>query len=132
MTVNNSKRGTYTFKVGDKSINLLFSMNFWRLLGKQGIKIESLGAELDGSQGVIYMLETLSKIFIAGGQSYAVKYKTEFDYTEEEIFDWFEEDVNEKVIQEMIEAMMDTKVFGNSLNQGVKRGEVGKTKSQKK
>ena len=132
MTVNNDNRGTFTFKVGDKNISLLFSMNFWRLLGKQGIKIESLGEELDGSKGVIHMLEVMSKIFIAGGQSYAVKYKTEFDYTEEEVFDWFENDINEKVIQDMIEAMMNTRVFGNKLNQGVKRGEVGKTKSLKK
>ena len=134
MNVTNTNRGLYTFKVENKEINLLFSMNFWRLLGKQGIKIESLGEELDGSKGVIYMLETLSKILKAGGESYAAKYKTSFDYTDDEVFDWFEESVNQEVIEEIIKTMMETKVFGNSLNQGVKRGgeDVGKTKSLKK
>ena len=129
MKETNERKGIFTFKVGDKDISLLFSMNFWRLLGKQGVKIESLAEELDGSKGVVYMLETMAKILTAGGQCYAVKYKTEFEYAEDEIFDWFEEDINETVIKEMIETMMETKVFGNSLNQGVKRGEPGKTKS---
>ena len=77
MNTSNDKRGVYTLKVGKKDINLLFSMNFWRLLDQQGIKMEDLGEELDGSKGVIHMLGTLSEIVIAGGASYATKHKTQ-------------------------------------------------------
>ena len=132
MNTSNDKRGIYTLNVDNKDINLLFSMNFWRLLDRQGIKMEELGVELDGSKGVIHMLETLSKVVLAGGQSYAAKHKTEFDYDEDEVFEWFEEEVTDKHIEGMVKVMMETKIFGNSMNQGVKRDAVGKTKPSKK
>ena len=125
---DNNKRGVYTLKIGDKDINLLFSMNYWRILGQDGISIESLGEVLDGSKGMINMLESLSKMMIAGGKSYAVKHKTKFDYSFEEVFEWFEEDITDKDISEMIQIMMDTKVFGRTLNQGVSRQGEGKKK----
>ena len=122
----NEKRGILTLKIDGKDINLLFSMNFWRLLDKQGIQMESLATELDGTKGVIYMLESLSKIVSAAGKSYATKYKTSFDYDIDTVFDWFSEDINQKTIDTMIKVMMDTRVFGSSLNQGVGREDVGK------
>ena len=129
---DNNKRGVYTLKIGDKSINLLFSMNYWRILSQEGISMESLGQTLNGSKGMIDMMESLSKMVIAGGKSYASKYKTQFKYAEDEVFDWFEEDITEKEISDMIKVMMDTKVFGKSLNQGLNRkGEGKQTPSQK-
>ena len=132
MTASNDRRGVYTLKIGDKDINLLFSMNYWRILSQEGISMESLGETLNGSKGMINMMESLSKMVIAGGKSYSVKYKTKFEYTFDEVFDWFEEDVTEVTISEMIKVMMDTKVFGKSLNQGLNRKAEGKqTPSQK-
>ena len=129
---DNNKRGVYTLKIGDKSINLLFSMNYWRILSQEGISMESLGETLNGSKGMINMMESLSKMVIAGGKSYSSKYKTKFEHSFDEVFDWFEEDITEKEISDMIKVMMDTKVFGKSLNQGLNRkGEGKQTPSQK-
>ena len=132
MTASNDKRGVYTLKIGDKDINLLFSMNYWRILSQDGISMESLGETLDGSKGMINMMESLSKMVIAGGKSYSVKYKTKFEHSLEEVFDWFEEDITEQTVSEMIKVMMDTKVFGKSLNQGLSRKNEGKQEPSQK
>ena len=76
MNTSNDKRGVYTLKIDNKDINLLFSMNFWRILSQEEIYMETLGEVLDGSKGMVAMLESLSKMVIAAGKSYAVKYKT--------------------------------------------------------
>ena len=132
MTASNDKRGVYTLKIGDKDINLLFSMNYWRILSQEGISMESLGETLNGSKGMINMMESLSKMVIAGGKSYDIKYKTKFDYSFDEVFEWFEEDITEQTVSEMIKVMMDTKIFGKTLNQGVSRKSEGKQKPSQK
>ena len=132
MNASNDKRGVYTLKIDNKDINLLFSMNYWRILSQEGISMESLGKTLDGSKGMINMMESLSKMVVAGGKSYAVKHKTKFDYTFDEVFDWFEEDITEKEVTEMIKIMMDTKIFGKVLNQGVSRKSEGKQVTSQK
>ena len=131
MNASNNKRGVYTLKVDNKDINLLFSMNFWRILSQEGLEIEELGGSLSGSDGLIKQLESLSKMVIAAGKSYAVKNKTQFKYNIDEVFEWFEEAITSKQVTEMTEIMMSTKLFGNTINQGVKRQSTGKTKPSK-
>ena len=131
MNASNNKRGVYTLKIGNKDINLLFSMNFWRILSQEGLEIEELGGSLSGADGLIKQLESLSKMVIAAGKSYAVKHKTQFNHDIDEVFEWFEEDVTSKQVTEMTEIMMSTKLFGNAINQGVSRENKGKTKPSK-
>ena len=130
MNANNDRRGVYTLKIADKDINLLFSMNFWRILSQEKIYMETLGETLDGSRGMVSMLDSLSKMVIAGGKSYAAKHKTKFEYTIDEVFEWFSEDIDDTVMAEMIKVMMDTKVFGKTMNQGQNRT-PGKKKPKK-
>ena len=132
MNASNNKRGVYTLKIDNKDINLLFSMNFWRILSQEGIQMETLGETLDGSKGMINMLESLSKMVIAAGKSYSAKYKTQFNYEIDEVFEWFEEAITDKTVSDMIKVMMDTKVFGKTMNQGLNRLNEGKKKPSKK
>ena len=131
MNASNDKRGVYTLKVDNKDINLLFSMNFWRILSQEGLEMEDLGTALSGGNGLIKQLESLSKMVIAAGKSYAVKHKTQFKYNIDEVFEWFEDDITSIQVSEMTEIMMSTKLFGNAINQGVSRENEGKTKPSK-
>ena len=131
MNASNDKRGVYTLKIDNKDINLLFSMNFWRILSQEGLEMEDLGTALSGVNGLIKQLESLSKMVIAAGKSYAVKHKTQFNYNIDEVFEWFEEAITSKQVTEMTEVMMATKLFGNAINQGVDRESTGKTKPSK-
>ena len=128
MNASNDKRGVYTLKIDNKDINLLFSMNFWRLLSQEGIEMKDLGQSLSGGDGFIKQLESLSKVIIAAGKSYAIKNKTEFNHDIDEVFEWFEEEVTNIQVTEMTNIMMATKLFGNVINQGVKREASGKPK----
>ena len=132
MNASNNKRGVYTLKVDKKDINLLFSMNFWRILSQEGIEPEQLGDALSGKDGVIGQLEALSKVILAGGKSYAVKHKTQFKYDIDEVFDWLEEDINNDTMNEMFLVMMDTKMFGQTINQGLNRQTKGKKQPSRK
>ena len=58
--------------------------------------------------------------------------RLKFNYGIDEVFEWFEEAITDKTVNEMVEVMMDTKIFGNSINQGINRNEVGKKKPSKK
>ena len=132
MNASNNKRGVYTLKIDNKDINLLFSMNFWRILSQEGIEPDKLGGELDGSKGgVIQQLEALSKMVLAAGKSYAIKHKTEFDYELDHVFDWLE-DIDNKTMNEMFKVMTDTKMFGETVNQGLNRKSKGKQEPSQK
>lgn len=119
--MENKKTGQYSLKIGKEKIGLLFSMNFWFLMDEQGLKMENLKSKLDAKGGIISMLSTLAIIIECGGHSYAKKHKTEFNYEKEEINDWFEEDINEAVLAEILAVMMETKIFGNKINAGIDR-----------
>ena len=127
--MTHTDRGYYPIKINGEEINLLFSMNFWRLLDKKGYQLETIAEHLDGSKGVIKMLDTLSNIVQAGGEAYQAKYKVEFPYTIDEITEWFSEDIDQDVLQGIFEAIMDsTKIFGKKLSDGQRK--PGKKKLQ--
>ena len=132
MTKTNERRGEYTLKVNGEDVNLLFSMNFWYLLEKNGIKLENIEQELSPENGVMSMMNSLSILLLSAGQSYARKYKTEFDYEQEDILEWFESSIDDTILQEIIETMMSGKIFGKAINQGLRRDGGGKTTPAKK
>ena len=117
--VTNSRRGEFTFKVDNKDINLLFNLGFWKILGDNGYKLEDLDKNMNGEDGVVEMLTAVTAIIYSGGLSYAKKNKTSFEYDQDEIFDWFESDIDEKVIEKMFKVVMQTQIFGKTLGEGL-------------
>ena len=121
--MTHTDRGYYPLKLKGETVNLLFSFNFWRLLDKKGYTIENISSVLDGKKGFIKMMDALSCIACAGGEAYAAKYKTEFNYTTDDTIDWFSEDIDQDTLREMFEAIMDsTKIFGQKITDGKKVG----------
>ena len=111
----NINKGEYTFKAGGKNINLLFSMTFWKYMDDAGYKMEDLESALSAKDGAIAMILTLSTIVESAGKAYSSKYKSEWNYTAEDVFDWFGE-IGEQEIKGMLEAMTSTTIFGRSIS----------------
>ena len=132
MTKTNERRGEYTLNIDGKDVNLLFSMNFWFLLEKNGIKLEEIETKLDPTKGILSMLDSLTVLIMSAGQSYAKKHKTEFDYEKEDIIEWFSEHINDEILKDILSIMMQTTVFGNKINQGITRNVPGKKTPSKK
>ena len=126
----NKKLGEYALDINGTKVNLLFSMSFWMKLDELGLKMEDLATQLAPEKGVLNIVRTLSKIVWAAGSSYARKNKQDFDYEIEDVQDWFSE-LDEKVMEEIMEAMTSTKIFGHSMNQGLDRMGKGNPKKVK-
>ena len=128
------RRGTYTLKVGDKDVNLLFNMRFWGLLDEAGYKLEKLEEHLDETKGFMHLVGVFSVILDCAGRSYAKIHGTEWDYKVDEIYDWFEEDIDKDKLEEILAAMSASKIMGHSLSQaGQGLGKkMGKSKSPKR
>ena len=128
MKTDLKRRGTYTLKVGDKEINLLFNMRFWGYLDEAGYKLEDLGQHLTEEAGLAKMLKVLVAIINSAGKSYSLTHKEVWEHTEDEVYDWFEEDINQDILTDMMRAMTSSKIMGTSLDQP----NLGKRKGGKK
>ena len=122
---NLKRRGTHTLTVGGKKINLLFNMRFWGLLDEAGYKLEDMDVHLDQTKGFMHLLKSFAAIIDASGKAYASKDKTEWNYSIDDIYEWFEDDMDKSTLMEVLEAMRDSKIMGVSLsdkNLGKKKG----------
>ena len=126
MNKTNTRKGEFTLNIEEKEVKLLFSMRFWRILDENGYKLEDLETALDGSKGIIGMINTLATIVYSGGIAYSLRNKTEFDYEIDEIFDWFEDSIDEDVMERLFKVLLDSQIFGKTISDG-----LGKTSPKK-
>ena len=111
----NKRQGEYTLKLGDKEVNLQFSMTFWLFLDDLGYKIETLEKDLSPENGVIGMIKTLSALVYAAGKAYAKKNGTQFNYSLDDVPEWFGDYITEEVMKDLMEAMASSTLFGKKL-----------------
>jgi len=124
----NRKRGYYTLKLGGKNRTLHFSMNFWanfteaqgETLGQIG-EIFSQGLSLSAIRDLIY------SALLANDQ----ENNNEIDYNKFTVGAWLE-DLTGDQLNDIVAALLETKLLGNDLNMGVKRNVKASTKQQKK
>ena len=115
------KRGQFQIEVGGKQINLQFGMRFWKNFDREGYKIEKLDTYFNQDGGIMGMIDVLVDVLSISGETYAAKNGSVFGYDKDDIYEWFEEDIDDKVMGKIVEAMLSTKIFGNSVNQGLDR-----------
>ena len=123
---NLKRRGTHTLTVGEKKINLLFNMRFWGLLDEAGYKLEELEGHLDETKGFMHLLKVFTAILDSAGKSYASMHKEEWNYSIDEIYDWFEEDIDQEKLEGVLGAMTSSKIMGHSLSEKGLGKRVGK------
>ena len=113
----NKKRGYYTLKIGGKMRTMHFSMNFWaNFTDELNISLEKIGEVF--SDGV--SISSIRALVYSGLKAYDQEEGNEIDYNQFKVGVWLEDFQAEK-LNEMIEAMMESRILGNDLNMGVSR-----------
>lgn len=122
----NKKRGYYTLDLGGKKRNLHFSMNFWANftdilktpLDKIGNIFEG-GLSITGIRALVY----------SGLLAYDQEEGNEIDYNEFKVGSWLE-DLKPELLEEMVNAMLESRILGNDLNLGIERKPKSEGKPQ--
>ena len=106
----NKKRGYYTIKLGGKNRVMHFSMNFWA----------------NFTELLNISLQDLGTVFEGGDQEQG----NEIDYNEFQVGMWLE-DLEADKIEEIVSAMLESRILGNDLNAGLDRNVKKTTKKGK-
>ena len=101
-----------------------FSMNFWaNFTDELNISLEKIGEVF--SDGV--SISSIRALVYSGLKAYDQEECNEIDYNQFKVGMWLEDFKAEK-LNEMIEAMMQSRILGNDLNMGVSRNVKKTTK----
>jgi hypothetical protein len=123
----NKKRGYYSLKIGGKNRTMHFSMNFWANF------TDLLNIPLDGlstlfEKGV--SIKTIRTLIYSALLAYDQEEGNEIDYNEFKVGMWLEDFDGEK-INDVVNAMMESRILGNDLNAGLNRNVKNTTKKGK-
>ena len=125
----NRKRGYYTLKLGGKNRTLHFSMNFWaNFTEAQGVALDQIGEIFSEGLSLSAIRDLIYSALLANDQ----ENNNEIDYNKFTVGAWLE-DLTGEQLNDIVAALMETKLLGNNLNMGVERNpKPSKTTTQKK
>jgi len=124
----NRKRGYYTIKLGGKNRTLHFSMNFWANFTEAlNIPLDKIGEIFAEGLSLSAIRDLIYSAILANDQ----ENNNEIDYNKFTVGAWLE-DLTSEQLNDIVAALMETKLLGNDLNMGVKRNVQASTKQQKK
>jgi hypothetical protein len=123
----NKKRGYHTIKLGGKNRIMHFSMNFWaNFTDILDISLEDLTQVFDKGISIKTIRTLVYSAILANDQEQGNK----IDYTEFTVGVWLE-DFEAEQLQEIVNAMMESRILGNDLNAGLSRNVKKTTKKGK-
>lgn len=123
----NKKRGYYSIVLGGKKRTMHFSMNFWANFTEiLNVPIDKIGDIF--SKGV--NISTIRALIYSALLAYDQENNNEINYNVYTVGAWLEDFESEK-IEDVISAMMESKILGNDLNVGIKRTVTKTTKKGK-
>lgn len=124
----NKKRGYYTTKLGGKNKTLHFSFNFWaNLTDDLGISLEQIGTIFEKG----FSMAAFRSIIYCGLLTYDQEEGNEIDYNVYKVGSWLD-DLEADEIENILNAMMQTRILGNDLNLGIERNKTPKKTDDKK
>lgn len=107
----NKKRGYLDIQLGGKKRTLHFSMNFWVEFTEQlGVSLTDIGDVFNGGMS----LSGIRALIYSALRANDLEQGNEMDYTLYSVGNWLE-DLEAEKINEIVEAMMQSKILGNSL-----------------
>jgi len=107
----NKKRGYLDIQLGGKKRTLHFSMNFWVEFTEQlGVSLTDIGDVFNGGMS----LSGIRALIYSALRANDLEQGNEVDYTLYSVGNWLE-DLEAEKINEIVEAMMQSKILGNSL-----------------
>lgn len=123
----NKKRGYYTLKLGGKNRTMHFSMNFWaNFTDLLDVSLDQLGNLFDKNVSI----KTIRTLIYSGLLAYDQEEANEVDYNEFKVGIWLE-DFNADELNNVVNAMMESRILGNDLNAGIDRNIKNTTKKGK-
>jgi hypothetical protein len=123
----NKKRGYYTLKLGGQNRTMHFSMNFWANFTEiLDVSLDKLGDLF--TEGV--SIKTIRALVYSAILAYDQEEGNEIDYNEFKVGVWLE-DFDAEEINEVVNAMMESRILGNDLNAGLNRNVKQTTKKGK-
>ena len=123
----NKKRGYYSLKIGGKQRTMHFSMNFWaNFTDILGIQLDQLSTLF--SNGV--SIKTIRTLIYSALLAYDQEENNEIDYNEFKVGMWLE-DFDSDELNNVVNAMMESRILGNDLNAGLARNVKNTTKKGK-
>lgn len=123
----NKKRGYYSLKIGGKQRTMHFSMNFWaNFTDILGISLEQIGELF--SKGV--SLKVIRTLIYSALLAYDQEENNEVEYNEFKVGMWLE-DFDADELNNVVNAMMESRILGNDLNAGLNRNVKNTTKKGK-
>jgi hypothetical protein len=124
----NRKRGYYTTKLGGKNRTMHFSMNFWANFTElMGVSLEGIGKVFEGGLSLKAVRSLIYSALLAQDQEQG----NEPDYNEFTVGAWLE-DLEADSLNDIINAMMESRILGNELNMGIERNVKRTTKNEGK
>lgn len=109
--MTNKKRGYIDIKVGNKNRTLHFSMNFWSEFTEQlGISLQDIGIAFQKGISIKGLRALVYSAILAND----LEQNNEIDYNLFTVGAWLDE-LDADKINDIVEAMMQSKVLGNSL-----------------
>lgn len=113
----NKKRGYYTQKLGGRKRTLHFSMNFWaNFTDTMNIPLDKIGDVFEGG----FSLSAIRALVYSAILAHDQEEGNEIDYNEFKVGAWLE-DLTQADLENIIAAMMESKILGNQLNMGIER-----------
>lgn len=123
----NKKRGYYTIKLGGKNRVMHFSMNFWaNFTDLLNISLEDLGKVFENGVSIKAIRTLIYSGLLANDQ----EQNNEIDYNEFTVGLWLE-DFDAEKLDEIVNAMLESRILGNNLNAGIDRNIKQTTKKGK-
>jgi hypothetical protein len=124
----NRKRGYYTLKLGGKNRTLHFSMNFWANF-TEGLEIslDQIGEVFKDGLSLTDIRLLVYSAILANDQENG----NDIDYNQYTVGAWLE-DLTADQLNDIVEALTETKILGNNLNMGIDRKPKPAPKQQKK
>ena len=123
----NRKRGYYSTKLGGKVRTMHFSMNFWtNFTDLLEIPIEKIGDIFQKGINLSTIRALIYSALLANDQ----ENNNEIDYNVYTVGSWLD-NMPAETIEDIVSAMMESKILGNDLNVGIKRTVTKTTKKGK-
>jgi hypothetical protein len=122
----NKKRGYYTVNIGGGDRVMRFNMNFWaEFCDTLNIKLEQIGEVFDGGVS----LSAIRAIVYSGLITFDRENAKQIDYNIYTVGSWLD-DMDAAELENIVNAMMQSRILGNDLNMGIQRsGEKAEKKT---